>query len=198
MPKPCGGEQTTTMAPKPCGEFADHKEATDMAHEYIHQGGYFNPVEAEEDEPNYATSVHIDFEEHGNKMTNSEVSFVKCELGDLAVLSCKRNERINILWASYGTDSYSCQVILFRLIFTISEKLVEHLKYFQEYLNSGAFISTVLLHMFRESAEVIRINKEARWLYAELISHISFHAKSHENSLFEIFLKRQVLLLETF
>ena len=112
MPRPCGGEQTTTVAPKPCSEFPDHEEATSMSHEYIHQGGQFNPVEkyeAEEDEPNYATSVHIDFEEHGNKM-NSEVSFIKCELGDLAVLSCKRNERINILWASYGTDSYSCQV----------------------------------------------------------------------------------------
>ena len=121
------------MAPKPCGEFTDHEEATSMSHEYIHQGGHFNPVEeydAEEDEPNYATSVHIDFEEHGNKMTNSEVSLVKCELGDLAVLSCKRNERIHILWASYGTESHSCQVILFLLIFTTSEKLVEHLKCF--------------------------------------------------------------------
>ena len=34
-----------------------------------------------------------------------------------------------------------------------------------------------------------KYNKEARWLYAELKSHISFLAKSHENSLMRLYKK---------
>ena len=34
-----------------------------------------------------------------------------------------------------------------------------------------------------------KLNKEARWLYAELKSHISFLAKSRENSLMRLFKK---------
>ena len=33
------------------------------------------------------------------------------------------------------------------------------------------------------------LNKEARWLYAELKSHISFLTKSHENSLMGLYEK---------
>ena len=46
----------------------------------------------------------------------------------------------------------------------------------------------VVAHNLNEARKA-RDNKEARWLYVELKSHISFFARSHENSLMRLYKK---------
>ena len=45
--------------------------------------------------------------------------------------------------------------------------------------------SEITKEVYTEQSEVeIIFNNKVRWLYSELISHISFYAKSHKNEMF--------------
>ena len=104
--EPCD-EETTTESLEPC----DKQTTTESLEPYDKETSP-EPCDEETDDPynRHDSNIRIDFQEEAQEMASNQPIPVSCEEDGLAILSCKRNERINILWASYGTYSDTCQV----------------------------------------------------------------------------------------